>query len=189
MASWNISSDGIDEAIEGVLQDTRRGKVSIASNSSYWRTDVLSRLAVTRQAVASFLSLLTELGQTQVSQLGRITVGNSEIVSAVDADIKSLLVASEARTNSTRGDSVDLWARLMALNSSQDDLKTEFQSDVDEIIPSLDAINRKANVDILKLDDLMDTAINAESEESTNMLNVIDHILETYSDMITSQSA
>ena len=150
------------------------------SNTSETEQDVVTRLALVRMAMASFLSLWNEYAVATDRQTHQIVKNDHAFISQIETDVKADLGKGERFVNAT-GEQLAVMTRLVGVSKED---QVEFEDDFDETIRKIrkqtDAINDGSNAAIIGLQKMLDGTVNGNNKGASETMDEIEGLIDHF---------
>ena len=174
------SSGALGELVERVLHDVSTGASLIVGNSTDSQEDVLTKLALVRMSMASFLTLWTEYAQSLDRKFVSVRSGDEEFLKTVESNIKSELQAGERAIDEQSRSSGAANSAMLASNSAAGEWETRFTDSVSVLRNQLNAINAKRTSEVVDLSDKIGEAVNFNLKVQRDQTAKIDAIIADF---------
>ena len=172
------------ESIDRVFEDVTRKRVLMDRNLSAVDEDVLTRIALVRMAMSSFLALWNEFVAAIDSRQYRLAVNDREFLTGTETDIKRELIRGESYVNSTSRNLVGLRSVIQSVNLSEIAFESDFNSDLKAVIGELGSLNKRRNQQMTNTSNTLNEAVNTASRETGIQLDLIDSLMDEFSAII-----
>jgi hypothetical protein len=146
--------------------------------------DVLTRIALVRMAMSSFLALWNEFVAAIDSRQYRLAVNDREFLTGTETDIKRELIRGESYVNSTSRNLVGLRSVIQSVNLSEIAFESDFNSDLKAVIGELGSLNKRRNQQMTNTSNTLNEAVNTASRETGIQLDLIDSLMDEFSAII-----
>jgi hypothetical protein len=180
------SSVALASRINEVLKAVSESASKVASDASEGSSDILTRLAVVRSAVAKFLGLWNEYVVSMNGKLHRFHAKDATYIAEMEADIKAKLGVSESNVNETDTKVSDLRKRIQL--SMQDEVEYEnlFNSKLDQLKHSLKQFNDDRSARTLHANDIVNEFGNYEVQNIAELKEEIKKLIDEFDDRIST---
>jgi hypothetical protein len=179
---------GADQLIGGPVSrawnDSHNAVSAMSQRSSKIEEDVFTRLAVVKLTMASFLSLFHEFGRQQQRELARMTRADSEFVAGIEEGLKASLSEKEMARNLTSDRIWGFWAKLVAMNKSENDMESQIKWELRDLVPRIHDIHNTTTNLTTQFENRIDTVVDTAMVESDSTMRQISEMIDSFSDMI-----
>lgn len=157
-----LSRKSTSERINAVLSDVTLSATKIVSDSDSLKDDILTRLALVRMAMSSFLSLWNEYAVAADRKIRRMVAGDREFAAGLESSAKHRLVEGERFASRTKDQIQTLMQEIESARASEGEYEERFSEEMKLVRAQTDTVNRGHNKVMLDLSSMIDNAANGE---------------------------
>jgi hypothetical protein len=176
------------EQIDQILDSVKQNAFFLKGNLSRQDEDVLTRIALVRQAMASFLSLWNEFVSASDARHFAITVSDREFLTAMETDMKRELIRGESFVRGTGNSLNVLKSVVKSVGESQTAFERSFAVDRKSLVEDLDDINNRRNKQMMKAFDQLADAVNLQNSDGDSRLDSIDALLDDFARIVGNRT-
>ena len=177
-----LSRRSTSERINAVLSDVTLNATKLISDSDSLKDDVLTRLALVRMAMSSFLSLWNEYAVAADRKIRRMVAGDGEFAAGLESSAKQRLVEGERFAGRTKDQIQNLMQEIESARESEGEYEEKFSEEMKLVRTQTDTGNRGHNKVMLDLSSMVDHI--GDGERRGGLMEKIRGLLDRFTNSI-----
>lgn len=183
------SRNALSARLDQVLSAVSGNADQINSGAVEGQSDVLTRLALVRMAMANFLGLWNEYAAAMDRKLAGFHASDSDFIALMETDLKNKLMGTEANLNTTDS-KIDSLKQEIELGMS-DEIRFEnfFNSKISELKATLKSLNDDRIVKTIKANRMLNDFENNEAQAHSSAMQNIKTLIDKFDDTVLGHAS
>ena len=174
------ASVALGSRIDSVLSDVLGRSGKIQNDASMSQSDILSRLALVRIAMSSFLGLWNEYAASMDRKFKRFHSTDGEFIAQMERDIRTKLGGSEVNVNATNNKLAALKQDIEQSMQEEIEFENTFNTKISESRASLKDLNTDREQKTAAAADALSHLINLEAESNSNVKDSVKSLIDKF---------